>query len=130
MTRTFSLILSLSLCFHINNAFCSENPPIQYSKPNSVETANQHKNLEKPSDSNFWQKIWGKKARNALLLGMWSLHLDGTGEYLGNGSNKDQNHLLGMQVYGLSCGTFITLGLLKADLGFFSNEERLFLLIF
>ncbi len=48
-----------------------------------------------------------KKARDALLLGMWSIHADGTGEYFGDGRNNDQNHLAGIQYYGLTAGTFI-----------------------
>ena len=107
MIRAVFLILLFSICPLISNAFCGENTPFRYSSPNNGETANNDEEGEESSDSNFWQKVWGKKARNALLLGMWSLHLDGTGEYLGNGSNNDQNHLLGIQFYGLSAGTFI-----------------------
>ncbi len=55
----------------------------------------------------MWQKIWGEKSRDALLLGMWSIHLKGTGEYFGSGKSNEQNKLLGIQYYGLSAGTFV-----------------------
>ena len=51
-------------------------------------------------------KSWSA-AGTALLLGMWSIHVDGTGEYFGDGRNNDQNHLAGIQYYGLTAGTFI-----------------------
>jgi hypothetical protein len=38
---------------------------------------------------------------------MRSIHLDGTGEYFGNGSNNDKGHLLGIRYYGLTAGTYI-----------------------
>jgi len=107
MTKTIFFISVFSICFFINNAFCQENEPSQNSGPNNIETADNYKKREEKSDSNIWQTIWGIKARDALLLGMWSIHVDGTGEYFGNGSNNDQNHLLGIQYYGLTAGTFI-----------------------
>jgi len=42
-----------------------------------------------------------------MLLGMWNIHLDGTGEYFGDGRNNDQGELIGIQYYGLTAGTFI-----------------------
>jgi hypothetical protein len=48
-----------------------------------------------------------KKARDALLLGMYSINVDGTGAYFGDGRNNDQGHLVGIQYYGLTAGTFI-----------------------
>ncbi len=51
--------------------------------------------------------LWGRPAREALLLGMWSLHMDGSGELFGNGSNNEENHLLGLQFSGMTGGTFI-----------------------
>ena len=107
MAKSVLNMLAFSVCLIVNNAFCQE---AEFSlKPGSkpFETADQNERDEDPSDSNIWRQIWGKKGRDALLLGMWSLHVDGTGEYLGNGSNNDQNHLLGIQYYGLSAGTFI-----------------------
>ena len=55
------------------------------------------------------------------FLGMWSIHLDGTGEYLGTGSNNDQNHLIGIQYYGLSAGMFINS---KDDRSWFFGPAR------
>jgi hypothetical protein len=58
-------------------------------------------------DSLDWDYIKGRPARDALVFGMWSLHLDGSGEFFGTGSNNDHNHLLGFQYRGLNAGTFI-----------------------
>jgi hypothetical protein len=56
-----------------------------------------------PEDESFLQSTWewvkGSRPKNALLLGMWSLHLDGTG-VIGNGRSNEQNHLLGFQAVG------------------------------
>ena len=38
---------------------------------------------------------------------MWSLHLSGSGEYLGDGGSNEQNKLIGIQYHGLAAGTFI-----------------------
>jgi len=51
--------------------------------------------------------LWGRPARDALLLGMWSLHMDGSGELFGSGENNEENHLFGLQVAGMTAGTFI-----------------------
>jgi len=107
MTKTIFFIFVFSIFFFINNAFCQENKPSPNSGSHNIETADNYKRREEKSDSNIWQRIWGIKARDALLLGMWSIHVDGTGEYFGDGSNNDQNYLLGMQYYGLTAGTFI-----------------------
>jgi hypothetical protein len=107
MAKSILLMLAFSVCLLFNNAFCQETEFSLKPGSNAIETADQNERDEDPSDSNIWRQIWGKKGRDALLLGMWSLHVDGTGEYLGNGSNNDQNHLLGIQYYGLSAGTFI-----------------------
>ena len=121
MAKTIFFISVFSICFFIDNAFCQENKPSQNSGSNNIETADNYKRREEKSDSNIWQKIWGIKARDALLLGMWSIHVDGTGEYFGNGSNNDQNHLLGIQYYGLTAGTFINS---KNDRAWFLGPAR------
>lgn len=69
----------------------------------SIETVDKNEK----TDSIMWQTILGKKARDALLLGMWSIHLKGSGEHFGNGNSNEQNNLLGIQYYGLAVGTFI-----------------------
>jgi len=107
MTKTIFFISVFSIFFFMNNAFCQENTPSLDSGSNNIDTADNYKRHEEKSDSSIWQKIWGIKARDALLLGMWSIHVDGTGEYFGDGRNNDQNHLLGMQYYGLTAGTLI-----------------------
>ena len=111
----------LSICLLVSNAAYSENRSWHNSTQNNedIEIANNVR--KKASGSNFWQKVWGKRARNAFLLGMWSLHLDGTGEYLGSGSNNDQNYLFAMQVSGLSGGTFINS---KDDRAWFFGPAR------
>jgi hypothetical protein len=60
------------------------------------------------SDDTGWlETIKGRKARDALLLGMWSLHLNGSGRSTGHGNNNEVNQLLGVQYYGLTAGTFV-----------------------
>ncbi|MCG6910935.1 MAG: hypothetical protein LJE94_12525 [Deltaproteobacteria bacterium] len=59
-----------------------------------------------PSGTGFWEKAWGWTPRNAVMPGMWSIHLDGTGEYFGDGSNNDQQNLLGIQLFGFTAGVF------------------------
>lgn len=63
--------------------------------------------LTKLLNQTIGRRSGGKKARDSLLLGMYSIHLDGTGEYWGNGSNNDQGHMLGIRYCGLTAGTFI-----------------------
>jgi hypothetical protein len=63
--------------------------------------------LDEIANSDWWPKVRGKKASDSLLLGMWSIHLDGTGEYFGSGRNNDQGNLLGFRYSGLTAGTFI-----------------------
>ncbi len=106
MTKVIVLIL-FPICFLVGNAAYSENTSSHYSAQNNDDVATENYVKKKPSDSNFWHKAWGKKARDAIHLGMWSIHLDGTGEYFGDGRNNDQGELLGIQYYGLTAGTFI-----------------------
>jgi hypothetical protein len=96
------IYLFAGICL-VNTAYCQD-PPAQ-----QTDHQNDHKVIpkEEKTDKSLWEKIKGKKARDALLLGMWSIHADGTGEYFGDGGNNDQNHLAGIQYYGLTAGTFI-----------------------
>ncbi len=107
MTKTILLISVFTICFAINNGLCQEQALLADSESNQVEHEDDSEKNEGSASSSIWQRIWGKKARDAIMAGMWSIHLDGTGEYLGNGSNNDQGHLIGLQYYGLSAGTFI-----------------------
>ena len=107
MMKTIFVYFAISIFSFTNSAFCQENKPAPDSGTKTIQPSNGCESYKEKPDSGFWQKLWGKKARDAILLGMWSIHLDGTGEYFGNGSNNDQNHLLGMQYYGLTAGTFI-----------------------
>ena len=91
----------------INTAFCQENMPSPNSVSNNIETIDKNEKQSEKTDSNMRQTIWGNKARDALLLGMWSFHLTGSGEYMGDGGSNEQNHLLGIQYYGLTAGTFL-----------------------
>jgi hypothetical protein len=107
MMKTIFVISAISICVFISNAYCRENKPAPNSGANAIQTSDRCETCREKSDPDFWQKLWGKKARDAILLGMWSIHVDGTGEYFGDGSNNDQNHLVGLQYYGFSAGTFI-----------------------
>ena len=75
--------------------------------PNYFETETQKDGHTGISGRDIWNAVWGKKARDAILLGMWSVHLDGTGEYFGDGRNNDQGYLIGVQYYGITAGTFL-----------------------
>jgi hypothetical protein len=97
-----SIYLFTGICL-VNTAYCQDSPVQQPDHQNDNKVIQQEEN----TDKSLWQKIKGKKARDALLLGMWSIHVDGTGEYFGDGRNNDQNHLIGIQYYGLTAGTFI-----------------------
>jgi hypothetical protein len=101
------LISTLSFLGLISNGFCQENVPSQNSISIDIESIDKNDKQNKGSDLGKWQKVWGKKSRSALLLGMWSYHLSGSGEYLGDGGSNEQNHLLGIQLYGLTAGTFM-----------------------
>ena len=121
MKKAIFLIAAISTCLFITNAFGGE----INSSPNSDATDNvttKHTYIfDGIANSEWWPKVWGKKARDAILLGMYSIHLDGTGDYLGNGSNNDQGHMLGMRYYGLTAGTFINS---KDDRAWFLGPAR------
>ena len=53
------------------------------------------------------RRVWGKSARDGLLLGMWSLHLKGTGETFKKGGSNEENHLFGFRYRGFTGGTFM-----------------------
>ena len=102
-TQFTFIICALSNCCHINNAFCQENIPPLKKAPISTEAVEK----TEVTDPTMWQKIWGKKSRDALLLGMWSIHLKGSGEYFGgSGESNEQNKLLGIIYNGIGAGTF------------------------
>jgi len=124
MVKTILLISVFLNCFVINIGFCQDRSP----SPNSVsfnpeigDKSETYENPEKKTEPSFWRKVWGKKARNAALLGMWSIHVDGTGEYFGNGSNNDQGELVGIQYWGLAAGTFMNS---KDDRAWFFGPAR------
>ena len=107
MKNSISLIcLFAGLCL-VTAAYCQDPPDRQTDHPNNNKAIQIEENTKEKTDKSLWEKIKGKKARDALLLGMWSIHVDGTGEYFGDGRNNDQNHLIGIQYYGLTAGTFI-----------------------
>jgi hypothetical protein len=107
MKKVIFFIFAISICLFISNAFGEEATNLPNS--DSIESATPEHSyiLDEIAESEYWPKIWGIKARDALLLGMRSIHLDGTGEYFGNGSNNDKGHLLGIRYYGLTAGTYI-----------------------
>jgi hypothetical protein len=115
------LISVLTFCFLIDNGFCQQPSPAADSNSINTGMEDTSESKEEESGMDFWQKIWGTKARDAVLLGMWSIHLDGTGEYFGDGRNNDQGELLGIQIYGITAGTFINS---KDDRAWFLGPAR------
>jgi hypothetical protein len=100
------ICLFAGICL-VNTAYCQDPPAQQTDHQNDHQVLQKEETFKENIDKSLWDKIKGKKARDALLLGMWSIHADGTGEYFGDGRNNDQNHLIGIQYYGLTVGTFI-----------------------
>jgi hypothetical protein len=98
----FLIYLFAGICL-VTTAYCQDPPAQRTDHQNNSNVIQKEEN----TDKSLWEKIKGKKARDALLLGMWSIHADGTGEYFGDGRNNDQGHLAGIQYYGLTAGTFI-----------------------
>jgi len=88
-------------------AFCLESKPAPNSVADTIEKVGTDGEPAPKPEASRWQKIWGNKAKDALLLGMWSIHLSGSGEYLGDGGTNEQNKLLGIQYNGFAAGTFI-----------------------
>lgn len=101
------LVSILSIYGLANDGFCRENIPSPNPVSTDIESVDDNGQLNKESDSDTWQKIKGKKAKDALLLGMWSHHLKGSGEYFGEGKSNEQNHLFGLRFKGLTAGTFL-----------------------
>jgi hypothetical protein len=108
MKKTILLICFLAIWLTSSDVNCQEPDNQESDRPDQTESVVKDEKIEEEKpDQSIWVKIWGGKARDALLLGMWTIHLDGTGEYFGDGRNNDQAHLLGAQYYGLTAGTFI-----------------------
>lgn len=117
MKESILLICLFACTCLVNTAYCQDPPAQQTDHPNNNKVIQKEEN----TDKSFWEKVKGKKARDALLLGMWSIHVDGTGEYFGDGRNNDQNHLAGIQYYGLTAGTFINS---KDDRAYYAGLAR------
>jgi hypothetical protein len=117
MIKSILLICLFACICLVNKTYCQD-PPTQQTDP--LDNSNVIQKQEN-TDKSLWEKIKGKKGRDALLLGMWSIHVDGTGEYFGNGSNNDQNHLAGIQYYGLTAGTFMNS---KDDRAYYTGLAR------
>lgn len=97
-------ILCILVIFCIaTDGFCLEADPSPQTDLISPAASEQ---TEK-TDATLWQKIWGKKVKDAVLIGMWSIHLKGSGEYFGSGESNEQNKLIGMVYNGIGAGTFI-----------------------
>ena len=101
------LIVLFTCACIVNTSYCQDPPVQQTGHQNNHKVIQKQETTKEKTDKSLWEKIKGKKGRDALLLGMWSIHADGTGEYFGDGRNNDQNHLIGIQYYGLTVGTFI-----------------------
>ena len=102
-------LLAIFLIIHglASHAICQDYYLSPELDPNYIESDLQKDGNSGISGKGIWNAVWGKKARDAILLGMWSVHLDGTGEYFGDGRNNDQGYLIGLQYYGITAGTFI-----------------------
>jgi hypothetical protein len=62
---------------------------------------------EKAVKGGLFYRIKGQSAPNAVLMGMWSFHLDGTGDIYGDGRNNEHNYLRGFQYAGVTAGWFV-----------------------
>ena len=90
-----------------DDSTCPDNALVVEDSGADAQPGEQHEDRKDGTGASLWEKAWGWAPKNALFLGMWSIHLDGTGEYFGNGSNNDQQDLLGIQLFGFAAGTFI-----------------------
>jgi hypothetical protein len=104
-TDKITLIICAFTIFCItSDGFCQENIP----SPTAAAASTEAVETTEKTEPTMWQKIWGEKSRDALLLGMWSVHLKGTGEYFGgSGESNEQNKLFGIIYNGIGAGTFI-----------------------
>ncbi len=97
-----ALLLLAAAALHPPQALCGSDRP--FGEPGSSEEPQAERGDDAPG---MLRVLWGRSARDALLLGMWSLHMDGSGELLGKGKNNEENHILGLQLAGWTAGTFI-----------------------
>lgn len=104
-TDKITLIICVFAIFCIvNDGVCQENIP----SPKTAAISTESVEKAEKTEPTMWQKIWGEKSDNALLLGMWSIHLKGSGEYFGgSGESNEQNKLLGIIYNGIGAGTFV-----------------------
>lgn len=94
----FHVIMSLLLVLFMSQA-CFSDDNNQYEQ---ISLADKKAGLP-----GWWNLIKGERARDSLHLGMWSLHLDGSGDISGTGRNREHNHLIGIQYKGFNAGTFV-----------------------
>ncbi len=97
-----ALLLLAAAAFFPPPALCDGDRPS--GEPRASE---EPEAAEEDDAAGVLRMLGGRPARDALLLGMWSLHMDGSGELLGKGKNNEENHLLGLQLAGWTAGTFI-----------------------
>jgi hypothetical protein len=105
--RSLRTLFTIALVFLGTQTFCETNPSQATDGQDKSEPGSPPQAVSESPEKGFWETLKGSRARDALLLGMWSIHLDGTGEYFGDGRNNDQGHMLGAQCYGITAGTFI-----------------------
>ncbi len=98
-----ALICVLVIFCSATNGFCLEDGLSSNTVPLPATADVQ----TEADDKTLWQKIWGKKVRDSVLMGMWSIHLKGSGEYFGSGESNEQNKLIAMVYNGIGAGTFI-----------------------
>ena len=113
MLKTLSWITAITILIFAYDVRCEDLKPSPQTEGTQIEIEDSVEVIEETPSSNVWQKIWGVKARDAVLLGMWSIHIEGTGEFFGDGRHNGSHQLIGLQYYGLTAGTFIN-----------SNDDR------
>ncbi len=121
MQKIIVLVVVLATCFFITSAFGGEINPSPGADSTDTPSTEHTYILDEIASSDWWPRFWGTPARDSLLLGMWSVHLDGTGEYFGSGSNNDQGHLIGLRYWGWTAGTFVNS---KDDRSWFLGPAR------
>jgi hypothetical protein len=104
VSKVMLITYMLAIFCIANEGVCQEDVP----SPATATTATQGSEKNEEVDSGIWQKIWGDKSENAVLMGMWSIHLKGSGEYFGGSEeSNEQNKLIAMIYNGIGAGTFI-----------------------